>query len=134
VVGEYTPFDRAQDVPKPEKGFVNIIVQLIINKLPLTYATTSPQIGFVFKLPALVTPKYAAISQQLAKEGLPNTLKLAARLADGTPLPKWLKFDSETQTFTADAIPDDAPDLQIQLQTLQDGEVIEEVVFTIDAP
>jgi hypothetical protein len=68
------------------------------------------------------------------KDGIPESVTLTATLANGMPLPSWLKFDSETQTFSASAIPEGTPDLQIRLQASQNGEPIDVVTFAIDLP
>jgi hypothetical protein len=85
-------------------------------------------------MPEVLTPRYTFVSQQLAADGLPNTLQLAAVRPDGKPLPSWLKFNPETKTFTADRVPEGTPDMQLKIQTVQDGRVIEEIIVTIDLP
>jgi hypothetical protein len=57
---------------------------------------------------------------------------LVATLSNDMPLPSWLKFNPETQTFSASFIPEGTPDIQVKLQAIQSGAEVDQVVFTID--
>jgi hypothetical protein len=130
----FQSFASRADIPQPSAGMVNVIVQVVMNGSPVNFATSSPSSGFVFRLPEVLTPRYTAIAQKLATDGMPNNLQLGAVQADGRPLPAWLKFNPETKTFTADRIPEGTPDMQLKIQTIQNGRVIEEIIVTIDLP
>jgi hypothetical protein len=127
-------FDSIADIPSPTANSLNIIIQVRINGELLNFATSALTTGFAFKMPEVLTPRYTFISQQLAADGLPNTLKLAVVQPDGKPLPSWLKFNPETKTFTADSVPEGTPDMQLRIQTVQDGSIIEETIVIIDLP
>lgn len=111
---------------------VNVVVQVVMNGNPINFATTVPTEGFAVKLPDTLMLNYLNVKQQLATDGLPNTLQVAAVQPDGKPLPSWLKFDPETKTFKADRIPEGTPDTPVKLQIKHGGRVVEEVEFLID--
>jgi hypothetical protein len=127
-------YGNLNDIPAPIAKTLNVIIQTRVNGELLNFATSAPTDGFVFAMPEVLTPRYTFVSQQLAADGLPNTLQLAAVRPDGKPLPSWLKFNPETKTFTADRVPEGTPDMQLKIQTVQDGRVIEEIIVTIDLP
>jgi autotransporter-associated beta strand protein len=127
-------YGSLSDIPAPIAKTLNVIIQTRVNGELLNFATSAPTDGFAFAMPEVLTPRYTFVSQQLAADGLPNTLQLAAVRPDGKPLPSWLKFNPETKTFTADRIPEGTPDMQLKIQTIQNGRVIEEIIVTIDLP
>jgi hypothetical protein len=131
--GEFRLMANNEVVPVPERGFANIIFKITINGASVQLVSSSPQQGFELKLPPMVLPGLNALLMQF-KDGIPESVMLTATLANGMPLPSWLKFDPETQTFRASAIPDGTPDLQIRLQASQNGQLIDGVTFTIDLP
>ena len=131
--GEFRIMANNEVVPAAERGFANIIFKITINGQSVQLVSSSPQQGFELKLPPMVLPGFNALLMQF-KDGIPESVTLTATLANGMPLPSWLKFDPETQTFSASAIPDGTPDLQIRLQASQNGEPIDAVSFTIDLP
>jgi hypothetical protein len=123
-----------QATPAPEKGFVNIIFKLLINGMSIQLVSTSPQKGFELKLPPMALPKLDALLQQQSQDGDVKPVTLVATMANGMPLPSWLKFNPETQTFSASSIPEGTPDIQVKLQAMQGGVEVDQVVFTIDTP
>jgi hypothetical protein len=131
--GEFRIMANNEELPVAERGFVNIIFKITINGASVQLVSSSPQQGFELKLPPMVLPKLNALLMQF-KDGIPESVTLTAALANGMPLPSWLKFDPETQTFSASAIPNGTPDLQIRLQASQNGQLIDGVTFTIDLP
>jgi hypothetical protein len=56
--------------------------------------------GFVFPLP-----------NQIADTVGDSTVRVT--LADGSPLPRWLKYQPDTKTFAASTVPDGALPIQI---------------------
>jgi hypothetical protein len=46
--------------------------------------------------------------------------------SDGSPLPTWLKYDPETNTFSASQVPQGAKAVEIKIQTIKDGQVLDE--------
>ena len=100
---------------------------------PAKMVPSSSQQGFEFKLPPTILPKLNGLLMQI-KGGTSESVTLTATLANGMPLPNWLKFDPETQTFSASAIPNGTPDLQIRLQASQNGQLIDTVTLRIDLP
>jgi hypothetical protein len=131
--GEFRMMASNETIPIAEPGFANIIFKISINGASVQLVSSSPQQGFELKLPPMVLPGLNALLMQF-KDGIPESVALTATLANGMPLPSWLKFDPETQTFSASAIPNGTPDLQIRLQASQNGEPIDAVTFTIDLP
>jgi autotransporter-associated beta strand protein len=131
--GEFRMMANTSAIPVAERGFANIIFEIVLNGMPVQLVASSPQQGFELKLPPMVLPGLNALLMQL-KDGIPESVTLTATLSNGMPLPSWLKFDPETQTFSAGAIPDGTPDLQIRLQASQNGEPVDAVTFTIDLP
>jgi hypothetical protein len=119
--------------PIAQSGFANVIFQITMNGASVQLVSSSPQQGFELKLPPMVLPQLNGLLMQ-TKDGVLEGLTVSATLANGMPLPSWLKFDPETQTFSASAIPNGTPDLQIRLQASQNGEPIDAVTFTIDLP
>lgn len=61
--------------------------------------------GFSFVLPKSLT------------EGLTNEIEIVATLADGNPLPSWLKFRPASRTFTATQAADGALPIQVMIKT-----------------
>jgi hypothetical protein len=133
-IRDYQILASNQVAPAPQKGFVNVIFQLIINGEPIQLVSTSPQKAFELKLPSMALPKLNTLLQQQRKDGVSKAVTLIATLANGRPLPAWLKFNPDTQTFSASSIPDGAPDTQIKLVAMQDGVEIDQLVFMIDMP
>ena len=132
--GEFRMLASNQAAPAPEKGFVNVIFKLLINGTSIQLVSTSPQKGFELKLPPMALPKLDALLQQQRQDGDVKPVTLVATLANGGPLPSWLKFNPETQTFSASSIPEGTPDIQVKLQAVQGGAEVDQVVFTIDTP
>jgi hypothetical protein len=131
--GEFRIMANNEVIPAAERGFVNVIFKIVMNGASVQLVSSSPQQGFELKLPPMALPKLNALLMQF-KDGIPESVTLTAALANGMPLPSWLKFDPETQTFSASAIPNGTPDLQIRLQASQNGQLIDGVTFTIDMP
>jgi mucin-19 len=132
--GEFRMMASNQIAPVPEKGFVNVIFKLVINGTSIQLVSSSPQKGFELKLPPMALPKLDALLQQQMQDGVVKPVTISATLADGRPLPSWLTFNPETQTFSASSIPEGTPDTQVKLQVMQDGKEVDQVVFTIDTP
>jgi hypothetical protein len=132
--GEFRMMAGNQTIPVPDKGFVNIIFKILINGESIQLVSSSPQKGFEVKLPTMVWPKLSALLQQQTQDGVVKPVNLIATLANGKPLPSWLIFNPETQTFSASSIPEGTPDTQIRLQAVQDGLVVDQALFTIDTP
>jgi len=62
-----------------------------------------------------------------------DTTILVATQADGSPLPSWVKFDPETQTFTSSKVPDGVKSVTIKLQARQGQKVLGSSILTIEA-
>lgn len=93
--------------------------------------------GFTFTVPQGVINNISASAPTTASVANTATGSLSpvitATLADGSPLPSWISFDSVTQTFAALKVPDNAPALVIKLQAKQGGVTVGESVITIAA-
>jgi hypothetical protein len=117
-------------VPPPPPGFIHVQIQVIENGVPTTVVTTTPANGFNFKVPdALIArPTETGAAASTAGSGTAVT----AVMADGTPIPGWLKFDPDTKTFSADKAPDGVQSLQVKVQTMQGDSIVGETTLTLN--
>ena len=123
-------------LPKPETGMLNILVKVVIDGVPTTLATTAPVKGFKFTVPEVLLPESIAVSSSSNKAAATSTSGVVERAvqSDGSALPNWLKYDAATNTFTADEVPQGAKAIEIKIQTVKDGKVLEESsTIVIDA-
>ncbi|WP_216257219.1 MBG domain-containing protein [Polynucleobacter sp. AP-Melu-500A-A1] len=120
-------FNKDALIPKPESGMVNILVKVLINGEPTTLASSSPIQGFKFTVPETLLPS-SIVSNTATLTASPATGSLVERAvqSDGSPLPTWLKYDPETNTFNADQIPVGAKPVVIKIQTVKNGQILEE--------
>jgi hypothetical protein len=114
-------------IPKSESGMVNILVKVLINGEPTTLASSSPTQGFKFTVPEGLLPS-SIVSNTATLTASPATGSLVERAvqSDGSPLPTWLKYDPETNTFSADQIPVGAKAVEIKIQSIRNGQILEE--------
>jgi len=116
-------------VPAPPAGFVHVQIQVIENGVPTTVVTTTPANGFNFKVPdALIARPTETGTVSTPGSGTVVT----AVMADGAPIPGWLKFNPETKTFSADKAPDGVQSMQVKVQTMQGDTVIGETTLTLN--
>ena len=116
-------------IPPPPAGFVHVQIQVIENGVPTTVVTTTPADGFNFKVPdALITRPAETGTVSSSGSGTVVT----AVMADGAPIPGWLKFNPDTKTFSADKAPDGVQSLQVKVQTMQGDTVIGETTLTLN--
>jgi hypothetical protein len=115
-------------LPKPETGMLNILVKVVIDGVPTTLATTAPVKGFKFTVPEVLLPESIAASSSSNKAAATSTSGVVERAvqSDGSALPNWLKYDAATNTFTADEVPQGAKAIEIKIQTVSNGQVLEE--------
>jgi hypothetical protein len=90
-----------------------------------------------FKVPAVVinaiqNPTSAPADEPVASAPAKPPVLLAT-LEDGSPLPSWLKFDPQTQTFTSTKVPDDVKSVKIKLQAKKGQSIVGESILTIEA-
>jgi hypothetical protein len=119
-------FDRDTLIPSASKDMVNIFVKVMINGEPTTLATSSPIQGFKFTVPAALLPESIVNTRSDGAQDPRQGVVERAMQADGSPLPSWLSYDSETNTFSAKEIPANAKPIEIKIQTVKDGQVLEE--------
>jgi hypothetical protein len=82
-----------QNVPTQDaSGMISVL-------LPKGMATSGT--GFTFPLPEEIS----------ASAG--NAASITVSLADGSPLPNWLRFDAQSRSFVADAVPDGVLPIQV---------------------
>ena len=116
-------------IPPPPAGFVHVQIQVIENGVPTTVVTTTPANGFNFKVPD-------ALIARPAETGTVSTpgsgTVVTAVMADGAPIPGWLKFNPETKTFSADKAPDGVQSMQVKVQTMQGDRVVGETTLTLN--
>ena len=119
-------------LPKGNPNLVNILVKVVIDGVPTTLASSSPSVGFKFKVPEALLPESiaGASSANLAATGSGNTSSSPvverAVQSDGSPLPNWLKYDPDTNTFSASEVPKGAKPVEIKIQSIRNGQVFEE--------
>jgi hypothetical protein len=106
---------------------VNILVKVTINGEPTTLASSAPVQGFKFTVPETLLPA-SIVSNAATLTASPTTGSLIERAvqSDGSPLPSWLKYDPETNTFSAAQVPQGAKAIEIKIQTIRNGQVLEE--------
>jgi hypothetical protein len=114
-------------IPKPESGMVNILVKVMINGESTTLASSSPSQGFKFTVPETLLPASIVVNTATLTAS-PTTGSVIERAvqSDGSPLPTWLKYDPETNTFSADQIPAGAKPVEIKIQSIRNGQIFEE--------
>jgi hypothetical protein len=120
-------FNRDALIPKPESGMVNILVKVLINGEPTTLASSSPIQGFKFTVPETLLPA-SIVSNTATLTASPTTGSVIERAvqSDGSQLPTWLKYDPETNTFSAPQIPAGAKPVEVKIQSIRNGQVMEE--------
>ena len=116
-------------IPPPPVGYVNVKIQIIENGVPTIVVTTTPTNGFNFKVPdALIARPTETGTVSTAGAGTVVT----AVMADGSPMPGWLKFNPDTKTFSADKAPEGLQSLQVKVQTMQGDNVVGETTLTLN--
>ncbi|MDH6249860.1 autotransporter-associated beta strand protein, partial [Polynucleobacter sphagniphilus] len=73
--------------------------------------------GFAFTIPqsvlnSIATPAEAISSNSNSSSGI----SIAVTLADGSPLPTWLKFDANTITFSSEKVPENVSSVRVKLR------------------
>jgi hypothetical protein len=119
-------FGKDALIPKPESGMVNVLVKVMINGEPTTLATSSPIQGFKFTVPAALLPESIVNTRGDSAQDSRQGVVERAMQADGSPLPRWLSYDPETNTFSAKEIPANASPIEIKILIVKDGQVLEE--------
>ena len=114
-------------IQRPESGMVNILVKITINGQPTTLASSSSTKGFKFAVPEELLPE-TIVTSAGSRTNMPtlNGVVERAVLSDGSPLPSWLKYDAETNTFSAKEIPAGAKPVESKIKTKKNGQVLEE--------
>ena len=128
VIAGMQVMNRDAAIPKAEPGMVNILVKVVIDGVPSTLVSSSPIKGFKFIVPdALLPESIVAISPgtKTANPALVGVVERAVQ-SDGSPLPNWLKYDAETNTFSANEVPSGAKPIEIKIQSIRDGKILEE--------
>ena len=113
----------------------------MINGVQSTLATTSPVKGFSFTVPDSLLPESIANTASSSAGNSAITASVAnagvierAVQSDGSPLPNWLKYDAASNTFSAAEIPSGTKAIEVKIQTIQNGKVLEESpAIVIDA-
>ena len=120
-------FNKDALIPKPESGMVNIFVKVLINGEPTTLASSSPVQGFKFTVPESLLPA-SIVANTATLTASPTTGSVIERAiqSDGSPLPTWLKYDPERNTFSASQVPPGAKPVEIKIQSIRNGQVMEE--------
>ena len=77
--------------------------------------------GFQFTVPNSMIPS-SAVSGAAQNA---NVVERAV-LADGSPLPSWIKYDPQTNTFSAKEVPAGVKSIEIKIQRVIDGRVLDE--------
>ena len=90
--------------------------------------------GFAFTIPqsvlnSIATPAEAASS--IANSS--SDISIAVTLADGSPLPTWLKFDANTKTFSSEKVPENVSSVRVKLRVSEGVGRVGESEMTIIA-
>ena len=118
---------RDEVLPKSEPGMVNILMKVMINGQTTTLTSSSSSQGFKFQVPeALLPPSIVSTIATLTTSPTTGSVIERAVQSDGSPLPTWLKYDPETNTFSASQVPQGAKAVEIKIQTFKDGQVLDE--------
>jgi hypothetical protein len=127
IIAGMQAYGKEALIPKSESGMVNILVRVLINGEPTTLAASSPVQGFKFTVPeALLPTSIVTNAATLTASPTAGSLIERAVQSDGSPLPSWLKYDPETNTFSAAQVPQGAKALEIKIQTIRNGQILEE--------
>ena len=105
---------------------VNVLMKVMINGESTTLAASSPIQGFKFTVPAALLPESIANTRSDTPQDSRQGVVERAMQSDGSPLPSWLSYDAETNSFSAKEIPAGAKAIEIKIQTVKDGKVLEE--------
>jgi hypothetical protein len=126
-IGGMQAFGKDALIPKPESGMVNILVRVLINGEPTTLASSAPVQGFKFTVPEALLPT-SIVSNTATLTASPTTGSVIERAvqSDGSPLPSWLKYEPETNTFSAAQIPAGAKPVEVKIQSIRNGQIMEE--------
>jgi hypothetical protein len=99
----------------------------MINGQTTTLTSSSSSQGFKFQVPeALLPPSIVSTIATLTTSPTTGSVIERAVQSDGSPLPTWLKYDPETNTFSASQVPQGAKAVEIKIQTFKDGQVLDE--------
>jgi hypothetical protein len=119
-------FGKDAVIPKPESGMVNVLVKIMINGELTTLASSSPIQGFKFIVPAALLPESITNTRSGTTQDTWQGVVERAMQSDGSPLPSWLSYDAQTNTFSAKEIPAGAKAIEIKIQSIRNGQVLEE--------
>jgi hypothetical protein len=97
-----------------------------VSAAPATTTESSSSKGFEFTIPKSLMPSSSSssISGSTGPQSAPAVE--TAVMADGSPLPNWIKLDPKTSTFTAKDVPAGTKSIEIKIQVLRDGKVVDE--------
>jgi hypothetical protein len=116
-----------ETVQRPDAGMVNILVKVMINGQDTTLTSSSSIKGFKFTVPETLLPaSIVSNTATLTASSTTGSMIERAVQSDGSPLPTWLKYDPETNTFSAAQIPAGAKPVEIKIQSIRNGQVLEE--------
>ena len=97
-----------------------------VSAAPATTTESSSSKGFEFTIPKSLMPSSSSssISGSTGPQSAPAVE--TAVMSDGSPLPNWIKFDPKTSTFTAKDVPAGTKSIEIKIQVVRDGKVVDE--------
>ena len=93
----------------------------------ITFKSAVSSSGFSFTVPEVIIVKPVNSSGDLAKG-----FNLRAQLSDGSPLPSWLSFNENTNTFIANQIPENVDTVKIDIQTVVGNKVVGSTTIEIN--
>jgi hypothetical protein len=106
---------------------VNVLMKVMINGQTTTLTSSSSSQGFKFQVPETLLPaSIVSNTATLTASSTTGSVIERAVQSDGSPLPTWLKYDPETNTFSAAQIPAGSKPVEIKIQSIRNGQVLEE--------
>ena len=116
-------------IPNPGEGMLNVLIKINLGGQVVTLSRSASVKDFKFTVPEALLPPSIISTTNRSDELVERAVQ-----ANGDPLPSWIKYDPETNTFIANEVPAGAKAIDIRIQTIKDGKVLEESPpITIDA-
>jgi hypothetical protein len=119
--GDMVAHSSDASIPKPDEGMLNVLIKVNLSGQDLILSRSASVKDFKFTIPAELLPS-SIVSTVTSSE----LMSERAVLADGGPLPSWIQYDPETNTFIAKQVPATEKAIIVKIQAIKDGKVLEE--------
>ena len=108
-----------------DNSFVTVKVQTPSGMITIESAAGTN--GFSFTVPESAIVKPVNTGRDAVKD-----YGVRAQLSDGSPLPSWLSFNENTNTFTAKQVPENVDSVKIDIQTIVGNKVVGSTTIEIN--